>query len=78
VNIPLSLGQYSAIGVGLIVLDRTIQYLVMTRYLRQRGIATKGGRSPISDWNEWAAYRKARLSAHQPLTWWGLHVKIWY
>jgi hypothetical protein len=70
VSIQLSLPEYFSIGFALIVLGRTIHYLAVTRYLRERGIAATGGRSSIRDWNEWADYRKTRLSDHQPLTWW--------
>ena len=60
---------YFAIGVALITLGRTIQYLVMTRYLKSRGLAVAKGRW-LSDWAEWKAYRAARLSEKQPITWW--------
>jgi hypothetical protein len=69
-SIPLSPSQYFSIGFGLIVLGRTIHYLAITRYLKERGIDAGAGRSSIRDWNELAAYRKARLSDQQPLTWW--------
>jgi hypothetical protein len=62
--------QFFSIGFALIVLGRAIHYLAVTRYLRERGIAVPAGLSPIRDWNEWAAYRKARFSDHQSLTWW--------
>ena len=69
-SIPLSPSQYFSIGFGLVVLGRTIHYLAITRYLRERCIDAGAGRSSIRDWNEWAAYRKARLFDQQPLTWW--------
>jgi hypothetical protein len=70
VNIPLSLPQYFIAGFALIVLGRAIHYLAVTRYLREHGIAVRRAGSVIPDWREWAAYRKTRLSDHQPLTWW--------
>lgn len=66
---PLTLGQYFTIAVVLIVLGRTIHYLTITRYLREHGIVIEA-QSPIRDWKEWAAYRRARLSARESLTWW--------
>lgn len=69
-TIPLSLTQYFIAGAALIVVGRAIQFLAVTRYLRERGIAVTRAGSAIPDWKEWAAYRKARLSDHQPLTWW--------
>jgi len=70
VRIDLSVSEYFIIGFGLVLLGRTIHYLAITRYLRERGVLATIDRSPIRDWSEWAAYRKARLSDHQPLTWW--------
>jgi hypothetical protein len=70
VSIHLSLEEYFIIGVALIVIARTIHYLAVTRYLRERGVATTGDRWSIRDWSQWSAYRTARLSDHQPLTWW--------
>jgi hypothetical protein len=70
VGIQLNLSEYFISGFALIALGRTIHYLVVTRYLRERGIVTTGGRRAIRDWAEWSAYRKARLAERQPLTWW--------
>ena len=69
-RIELSVSEYFIIGFALVLLGRTIHYLAVTRYLRERGVLLAVDRSPIRDWSEWAAYRKARLSDHQPLTWW--------
>jgi hypothetical protein len=62
--------QYFSIGLALMVLGRTVHYLAVTRYLREQGLVAPAGGSSIRDWIEWAAYRKARLSDHQSLTWW--------
>jgi hypothetical protein len=70
VRIELSISEYFVIGVALVLLGRTIHYLAITRYLRDRGVLQTIDHSPIRDWSAWAAYRKARLSDHQPLTWW--------
>ena len=69
-RIELSVSEYFIIGFALVLLGRTIHYLVVTRYLRERGVLPTTDRSTIRDWSEWAAYRKARLSERQPLTWW--------
>lgn len=69
-SIQVSVSEYFIIGFALVLLGRTIHYLTVTRYLRERGVLATIGRSPIRDWGEWAAYRKARLSDHQSLTWW--------
>lgn len=68
-TLQLSVPAYFGMGFALIVLGRAIQYVAVTRYLRDNDIAVTG-RSSIRDWNEWAAYRKARVANHQPLTWW--------
>jgi hypothetical protein len=70
VSVQLSLLGYFFLGFALIVLGRTIHYLAVTRYLRERGIVATGDRWRIRDWSEWSVYRKARLADHQPLTWW--------
>jgi len=70
VRIELSISEYFVIGFALMLLGRTIHYLAVTRYLRARGVLATIDRSPIRDWSEWAAYRKARVSDRQPLTWW--------
>jgi len=70
VRIDLSVSEYFILGFALVLLGRTIHYLTVTRYLRERGVLPTIDRSPIRDWNEWAAYRRARRSDHQPLTWW--------
>jgi hypothetical protein len=70
VNIPLSLPQYFSIGFALIVSGRVIQYLAVTRYLKERGVVTARAGSLIPDWKELNAYRQTRLSDHQPLIWW--------
>ena len=69
-RIELSVSEYFIIGFALVLAGRTIHYLAVTRYLRERGVLATIDRSPIRDWSEWTAYRKARLSDHQPLTWW--------
>jgi hypothetical protein len=62
--------EYFIIGLGLIALGRTIHYLAVTRYLREHDLVAEGERGAIRDWREWSAYRKARLSDRQSLTWW--------
>jgi hypothetical protein len=69
-RVPLSVSEYFIVGFALIALGRAIHYRAVTRYLRERGLVTTGSRWAIRDWSEWSAYRKARLSDHQPLTWW--------
>jgi len=74
VSISLSLPQYFSIGFALIVLGRTIHYVAVTRYLRVRGISVTRANALVPDWKGWAAYRKARLSDHNSLTWW---IALW-
>ena len=69
-SIQLSLSEYFLIGFVLIALGRTIHYLAVTRYLRERCLVATRDRWAMRDWSEWSAYGKARLSDHQPLTWW--------
>jgi hypothetical protein len=69
-SIPLSPSQYFSIGFVLIVLGHAIYHFAIMRYLKECGIDAGTGRSSIRDWNQLAAYRKARLSNQQPLTWW--------
>jgi|GEM_PF-1189042 len=66
----MSLQLYFALGVALIILGRVIHYRVITRYLKSRGLAVAKGSSTLSDWKEWKAYKAARLSEKQPITWW--------
>ena len=66
----MSVPQYFSVGFALIILVRTIQYFAITRYLKRRGIEVRRGWFSIRDWPAWAAYKKARLSDGQPLTWW--------
>src|SRR5437588_5547623 len=68
-TIQLSVLEYFGNGFALIILGRVIHYIAVARYLRDNNIAVAGP-SSIRDWNEWAAYKKARLADHQPLTWW--------
>jgi hypothetical protein len=70
VSVELSLSEYFIIGFALIALGRTIHYLAVTRYLRQRGIVATDNRWGMRDWREWPSYRKALLFDRQPLTWW--------
>lgn len=66
----MSIELYFALGVALIILARVIHYRAITRYLRSRGLAVAKGSSTLTDWKEWKAYRAARLSEKQPITWW--------
>jgi len=65
----MNLQLYFFLGIALIVLGRTIHYLVITRYLKSRGLEVAKG-SWLSDWREWKAYKAARLSEKQPIAWW--------
>ena len=66
----MSVPQYWSVGFGLIILGRIIHYFAVSRYLSRRGIQVERTRLYIRDWREWAAYKKARLSGGEPLTWW--------
>ena len=68
-TLHLSVPAYIGIGAGLILLGRAIHYRTVTRYLRERNVAVASS-SSIRDWNEWAAYKQARVHNHEPLTWW--------
>jgi len=61
--------MYFSIGAALILLARLIHYRTVTRYLRNESVPITG-QSSIRDWNEWAAYKQARLCNHEPLRWW--------
>jgi hypothetical protein len=70
VRIELGVGEYFLIGFAFVLLARTIHYLAVTRYLREHGIVAATEGATIRDWAEWSAYRKARITRHESLTWW--------
>jgi hypothetical protein len=65
----MSLQLYFGLGVALAILGRVIHYLVVTRYLKSRGLEVAKGHW-LRDWAEWKAYRAARLAEKQPIIWW--------
>src|ERR1051326_926742 len=68
-NVELSFPLYLSVGPALILLARVIHYQAVTRYLKENNVAVASS-SSIRDWNEWAAYKRARLANNERLTWW--------
>ncbi len=65
----MNLQLYFWTGAALVILERVLHYRVITRYLRSRGLAVARGSATLSYRKEWKAYKAARLSENQPITW---------